>query len=123
MKVSSADHHQDRPHQRQQHHPEDLPARGAVHRGRFVQIPGNRVEVALGEPGIGAQGAAQVDQEETAIGVQPEGRDIGAELLQDQEERHHVQEVREDLNQQDGLEQRAAGAEVEAREGSRPPAW
>ncbi len=51
--------------------------RGAVHDGRFVQIAWDRVEVALGQPGVDAQNAAQIDEQQAAMGVDVEKGNVG----------------------------------------------
>ena len=119
MKASSAGDREDRRDQRQDDPEEDLRVRGTVHRGRLVQLPGHGVEEALHQPGVHAQRAAEVEQDQAPGRVEADRRVELGDRGEHQEDRHDRQELREHLDQQQRQQPDPAAAEPHPAEGVR----
>src|SRR5256885_1817924 len=65
------DDDEDRPNEGHEDISKDLQSRGAVDQGRLVKRSRDRVEVALHQPGVEAEGSAGVDRDEPAMSVEP----------------------------------------------------
>ena len=96
-------------HQRQDDAEEDLRVGGAVDLRGLVEVLRDGVEEALHQPGVHAQGAAEVEQHQAPGGVEPDRRPQLGDLGEHQVERHDRQELREHLDQQDAEQARRAG--------------
>ena len=89
---------------------------GTVDLGRLVELVGNGVEEALDQPGVDADGPAEVDECEARQLSQTESREDVADSLHDEEDRHHGDGVGEHLDEQQRVQARAAASKPEPRE-------
>ena len=89
----------------------------AVDHGGLVQRARDRVEEAVEQERVRAQGATEVDADQAELGVQAEDREDILNAQEQQEQGDEGQHLREHLNQQQAGQGRAAALEAEAAEG------
>ena len=102
----------DRQHRRgeRQDDPEErLVVRRPVDLGALVEVPRDRVEEALDQPGVGAERAAEVEEHDRHDGARADRRVRVVELVDHQVDGDERQRRREHLDQQQGEDSRAAG--------------